>query len=209
MKIFSLLYQGDVHPVGDEKIIPQEDYSALLEAAELVQKAQEDAKLYREETQKECEELKETAKKEGFEAGLVRFNEHILHLEAELKKLRHETHKLMLPLVLKAAKKIVAKELELHPDTIVDIVLQTLAPVTQSRKIIIYVNKADKELLEAQKPKLKQILEHVDMLSIQDRQDISAGGCIIETESGIINAGIENQWRALESAFDKYMKPRP
>jgi type III secretion protein L len=60
--------------------------------------------------------------------------------------------------------------------------------------------------LEANKPRIKEILEHIQTLSIKERHDITPGGCIIETETGIINASVENQWRALESAFERYMK---
>ena len=97
-------------------------------------------------------------------------------------------------------------QLELKPETIVDIVLQALSPAMQNLRVTIYVNKIDKDILETEKPKLKSLLEQVQVLSIQERPDISPGGCIIETEGGIINATIENQWRALESAFEKYMK---
>jgi type III secretion protein L len=206
VKFFSLITQGDVHTATDEKVIPASEYAILQSASEILEKARADADAHKERTEQECEELKEQAKKEGFDEGLNSFNEHVVHFEQELKKLRHEMNKLILPLALKAAKKIVAKELQLHPDTIVDIVLQALTPVTQNLKITIYVNKAEKEALEAEKPRIKEILEQVQSFSIQERDDIHSGGCIIETESGIINATIENQWRALESAFDKYMK---
>ena len=206
MKFFSLIYQGDVHTATDEKIIPAEDYSTLMQAFEILEKAKEDAKKFKEETARECELLRESAQKEGFDTGLGTFNEHLLAFERELRKLRHEMMQQVLPLAVKAAKKIVAKELELHPDAIVDIVMQTLAPITQNRRIAIYVNKADKEILEAHKPRIKELFEQLESLSIQERPDVEVGGCIIETESGIINASMENQWRALESAFEKYMK---
>lgn len=206
MKFFSLLYQGEVHPAADKKVIPADEFSALVSAAEIVEKAQEDSDRKRRETEEECEELKKKAKEEGFEEGLATFNDHIMGFERELIRLRHELQKLVLPLALKAAKKIVARQLDLHPDTIVDIVMQALAPATQSKKVTIYVNKADRESLEAEKPKIKAAFEQIQSLSLQDRPDISQGGCVIETESGIINATIENQWRTLEAAFDRYMK---
>lgn len=115
-------------------------------------------------------------------------------------------NKLILPLALKAAKKIVAKELETKPETIVDIVLQALAPALQNHRITIWVSKADKEILETEKTRIKEKLEQVESLSIKERDDVAQGGCVIETESGIINASIDNQWRAIESAFDKYLK---
>lgn len=206
MKFFSLLYQGDIHLAADQKVIPAKDFSTLLSSQEVLEKAQQDAVEYKAQVEKECEELKKKAQEEGFNEGLAEFNNHLLQFEKELRKIRHETQKSILPIALKAAKKIVSKELELHPETIVDIVLQALAPVKQNHRIKIYVNKADKDTLEAEKPKIKEIFESLQSLSIQERSDVNPGGCIIETESGIINASIENQWRALESAFERYMK---
>ncbi len=206
MKFFSLLHQDTVHLATDDKIISAEDFSTLMSSEEILRHAKLDAQHYRDEVVKECEELKKTAEKSGFEEGLAQFNEHILLFERNLRHLQIELQKQILPLALKAAKKIVGKELELHPETIVEIVLQTLTPVTQSRRIAIYVNKEEKEALEANRPRIKEILNQVQTLIIQDRADVSPGGCIIETESGIINASIENQWRSLEAAFEKYMK---
>jgi type III secretion protein L len=206
MKIFSLLYQGDIHFAADQKIIPSEQLSTLLTAEEVLRKTQEDAATYKAQVDAECEELRKKAKEEGFNEGLSKFNDHLLQFDKEIKKIRHEAQKSILPLALKAAKKIVSKELELHPETIVDIVMQTLSSVKQNHRIKIYINKADKDPLESEKNKLKEIFESLQSLSILEREDVSPGGCIIETESGIINASIENQWRSLESAFEKYMK---
>ena len=206
MKYFSLFSKEEVHPAGDEKVIPAEEFSTLVDASEILSKAREDAEHYKEEVKKQCAQLKEKAKKEGFEEGLQKFNEEILHFDGEIKRLRHEMQKMVLPIALKAAKKIVGKELELFPETIVDIVLQALAPAVQSKKITIYVNKNDRAALEAEKSKIREVLDQIESLSIHDRADIATGGCIIETESGIINATVDNQWRALEAAFEKYVK---
>lgn len=208
-KLFSLLYQGSVHPASLKKIIPAEEYMELVSAAEILEKAKEDVATYRKEAEDECARLKEEAKQAGFDEGLAQFNEQLLLFERSLRELRLQLQKQVLPLALKAAKKIIGKELETHPEVIVDIVLQTLAPVTQNFKVTIFVNKVDKEILETNKPKLKSILEQVRTLIIQDRDDISPGGCVIETETGIINATIETQWRALETVFEKYMHSHP
>ncbi|MBI2742733.1 MAG: HrpE/YscL family type III secretion apparatus protein [Chlamydiales bacterium] len=206
MKFFSLIYQGEIHPESEEKVIPADQYSILLEAKEIVAKAKEDAKRLHLQTEEECVELRKAAEEKGFQDGLVKFDEHLLFFDSELKRIRHEAMQAVLPLALKAAKKIVGKELETHPETIVDIVIQALAPVTQSHRIKIYVSREEKEAVEAEKTKIRAILEQVESLSVLERHDIAPGGCIIETEAGIINATIENQWRALEAAFERYMK---
>jgi type III secretion protein L len=206
MKFFSLIYQGEVHPSEENKVIPAEDFSTLMEASEILNRAKEDIEHYKKQTEKECQELKEQAKEAGFAEGLSQFNEHLIHFDKQLRLIKMDLQKQILPLALKAAKKIVGEQLTLHPETIVEIVIQTLAPVVQNHRFSIYVNKADKEILEANKSKIKDILEQVQVLTIHERSDIAPGGCIIETESGIINATLDNQWRALESAFEKYMK---
>jgi type III secretion protein L len=207
MRFFSLIYQGEVHAADEDKVIPAEEFSTLMNAQEILEKAKEDAEAYLKEQQKEAAEMKEKATEEGFQKGLEQFNEKLFWFDRELKALRVELQNQILPLALKAARKIVASELKTNPEAIVDIVIQALAPVLQSKQITILVNKHDKEILEADKPELRAILEQVESFSILDRPDISRGGCIIETESGIINATIENQWRALESAFERYRKP--
>jgi type III secretion protein L len=206
MKFFSLIKKGDIHPKGDRKILPKESFSQLLTADELITTVKEEIAEYRKENDEECQRLREVAKKEGFEEGLSRLNEHIVHLDLLMKQLRHELTQQILPIALKAAKRIVGRELKTHPDAIVDIVMQALQPATQSHRVKIYVNKADKELVEQEKARIKEILEHIEVLKIQEREDLTPGSCIIETESGIINAELENQWRSLEAAFEKYMK---
>jgi type III secretion protein L len=205
-RLFSLIKEGEVHPASMKKVISQEDFSTLMEASEILERARLDAETYRAATEAECTELKEAAKKEGYQEGLEQLNANIIGLDQEKKRLRHEMNKLILPLALKAAKKIVSKELETKPETIVDIVLQALSPALQNHHITIWVNKNDKDLLEKEKTRIREKLEQVESLSIKERDDVAQGGCIIETESGIINASIDNQWRAIESAFDKYLK---
>ncbi len=205
-RLFALIESGSVHPASEKKVIRSEDFSTLLSASDLLEKTKADIAAAQEKAENDAEELKKKGYDDGYQEGLTQLNEQILGLENEKKRLRHEMNQLILPLALKAAKKIVAGELKEHPETIVNIVLQALAPVMQNHKITIYVNKADKDILEAEKPLLKEKLEQLESLSIKERDDISQGGCMIETESGIINATIENQWRGIESAFDRYLK---
>jgi len=206
MKFFSLLSGEEVHPAPGKKVIPAKEFSTLQDAADILEKVKREAENYKRETVVETEKTKELGFKEGFQEGLVSLNKHLFALDQELKALREDIQKKILPLSLKAARKIIGDELKLHPERIVDIVLTSLKPVTQHRKIIIYVNRADLDELEKSKNKIKKIFEHLESLSIQERPDIEPGGCMIETEAGIINAQLENQWRALESAFESFMK---
>lgn len=202
IKLFSLIHGSTVHKSTKSKIIPSHDVGELLSAKEVLDAVVIDAEKYRESVISECESLKVEAQKEGFAEGYQEWAIHIAKLETEIEKVREEMQKLIIPISLKAAKKIVAAELALQPNAILDIVTNTLKSVSQHKKIVIYVNKADLELLESSKGKIKQIFEALESLSIRPRDDVETGGCIIETEGGIINAQLQDRWRNLESAFE-------
>jgi type III secretion protein L len=208
MPLFTLIKDEEIHLPPKTKVIAAEDYSQLIDASAIVAKTKEQEKEYRIEVAKECENLKELAEAAGFEEGLKRWNEQLALLEKEIKNVRKEMENSIVPLALTAVKKILGKELESAPQTIVDIVATALKTVSHHRRITIYVNQNDLEYVEAQRPRLKALFEHLETLSIAARNTIEMGGCIIETESGIINAQLENQFLALESAFRNFFETK-
>jgi len=140
-KYFSLIYSGEIRQGSEEKVIPSDAFSELLSSIEVLNKAKEDVKSYLSNNKEECKKLLEQAREAGFNEGLSEFNKQILHYEQRIKQMEHELQKMILPLALRAAKKIVGRELQSNPETIVDIVRQTLKPVTQNHHIRILSQK--------------------------------------------------------------------
>jgi type III secretion protein L len=206
MKYFSLVYSGEIHRGEMGKVIPKDEFSKLLKASEVLKKAKEDVALYLENNKEACQKLLKEAEEAGFNKGLTEFNKQILFYEQKIRQMEHDLQKMVLPLALKAAKKIVGRELEVKPETIVEIVRERLKSATQNYHVKIYVSKEDKEILEKKRKDLKEMLDHVKTFSIVEKEDITPGGCIIETEAGMINATLEYQWRAIESAFEAFMQ---
>lgn len=203
MRFFSFSKE-EIHPPPQEKIIPAQDFSTLIEASQILEKAKEESVLIKENSLKECEILMEEAKQKGFNQGLEKLNEHILMMDSAIQTLNEKYEKQVLPIAVKAAKKILAAELKTDPEAIVNIIKGALKPVSQHLRIKIFVNRQDLDILEKNKPRIKEILDQVQTFSLEERNDIEPGGCIIETEKGIINAQLENQFRAIEDAFKAF-----
>ena len=206
-KFFSLIHGAEaIHIAPQQKFLPANEFSTLLDSVELLKVVKEDAQAFKINEREEYEKLKSQAQKEGYEEGFKAWANAIAELEGEIKQVQGDIEKKLAPIALKAAKKIVGREIEHSDDTIVDIVSNSLKAVSQHRKITIYTNKKDLAILEANRPKLKEIFESLESLSLRERADIDTGGCVIETEGGIINARLENQWRILENAFHSLLK---
>jgi type III secretion protein L len=208
-KFFTLIYGDRIHAAPGKKVIPAEDLAELQSSSQVLERIKQDAEKYRMQVSKECEELKEQAFKEGYEEGFKQWTERLAEFENQLLALQKETHQAIIPIALKAAKKIVGREIELSENTIVDIVSSNLKAVTQHKKITIYVNKKDLDILEKNKPRLREFFENLESLSIRSRDDIAPGGCVIETEIGIINAQMDHRWQILEKAFEAIVKKSP
>ncbi len=205
-KLFSQIYGDNIHLAPGVKHLPAKDVGKVLDAEELYKQIHVDVEKYRMQVAKECEELKEQAQKEGYAAGFAEWAEHVAALETQIHDVRKEIEKLLIPIALRAAKKIVGREIELSEHTVVDIVGSSLKSVATHKKIAIYANRRDLNVLEKYREELKNLFEHIETLSLRERDDLAPNCFIIETEGGIINAQIENQWAILEQAFSARMK---
>lgn len=209
-KFFTLIKDlSSVHIAPGTKVIKGPDLSELMDADAILAAAKADAEQFKADAIKECDELKAKAQKDGYEAGQKQWAEELVKLEQEIIKVRKDLEKVIVPVALKAAKKILGREIENVDTAIVDIVATSLKAVAQHKKFTIYANRKDIEALEANKPRLKKVIENPEAFSIRERADIQQGGCVIETEGGIINAQLDNQWRILEQAFEALLRQTP
>lgn len=191
----------EVAPAPYSHIIPAKEFSELISGQELLSIVQKDAVEYKQRVAEECEGVKSEAYLDGFAAGFQKWGEMISLLEKEIARVRDEMQKSIIPISIKAAKKIVGAEISQRPEAIIDIVMATAKVVAQHKKIVIYVGKQDFSQLESGKNKLKNVFEELESLSIRERDDLSPGDCVIETEGGIINARLQDRWLSLEAAL--------
>jgi type III secretion protein L len=203
---FSLLYNDKLAQAPETKVVKAKQFSKLIKANKLLTQIREEAEQFKREAHDEAELLKEEAQRVGFQEGLEAWNAQIAKLEEETKKVHDEVHAKVLPVVLKAARAVVGREMTLNADTIGDIVMKNLKAVADHKRITIYCHKDDYEKLQARKDEMKVIFERLENLVVQERDDVDPGGCIIETEAGIINAQWETQMRALEAALRRSLE---
>jgi len=206
VKCLTLISGKSVKLAPGVKRIPKEEFSELLDAVALQDKIKEEEKVLREQIKQGSQAALEEAEKRGFDKGLKVWAGQIKHLEDASKRAKSELQKFLVQIVMATAKKVVGRELEQNPNTLADIVMKNLRAVSSHRKITIFVNKTDLNVLEQNREALKKVFNDIDSFNIQARDDIKGGGAIIETEAGIIDARSEKIWDALETALDELIK---
>ncbi len=187
-----------------QKIVRHHDWQELLSLDHLLQQAEHELIEARKQIALDRIEEEKKGFDEGFEKGEMVFAEHLKLFDEKIKELRIEMQRSVLPIALKSAKKMVSKELELHPETIVDIVMEAIRPILTCKAVRIFVRKDDFEYITEHKQQIKSLFEAAESFTIGFKEDIEPGGCLIETDKGVINSTIDLKIRALEQAFERF-----
>ena len=94
---------------------------------------------------------------------------------------------------IRVAQEILAAELHLREDAIVDIAVTALSAAKTARDINLRVHPRNAGVLRAAKERLVSNLTRAKDLEIREDRRVKQGGVLIETESGVIDAQLETQ----------------
>lgn len=146
----------------------------------------------------------ETIRREAYENGRETAERELLEniLAAREKRLQAliEIEQEVLRLAVKIAEKIIGREIETDETTRGEIVLTALRQARQQEMLTVRVNAADLPLIEKMRERLDAFGRSRYLDFVAD-QAVGTGGCLIESQSGTIDARLETQLRVLENAL--------
>ena len=191
---------GIVAPAPGTRLIRAEEYSRLLEAGELLAAARGRADAIR----AEAEEAYETRRREGYEDGVMegRMEQAEKMMETAMQAVEYIEHieETLVKVVTSAVRKIIG-ELD-ERERIVRVVRTALVSVRSQQKVLIRVCPADEPAVrEALAAMIASAPGGVSFLDVSADPRMKPGDCILESELGVVDAGLETQLRALENAL--------
>ena len=112
----------------------------------------------------------------------------------------------IIQLVISLATKLMCREFQQHPDTIVAVAKQAIKVAKAGEDITIKIHPDDHNTLEQHVGELKQSLEDIgrDGVSIQIEADpeLTPGGCMVETDTNLIDMSLEQRMESLFSMLN-------
>ena len=181
--------------------ITREAHEASLEAKDILAKAQEQAARLLEDAQREKETVLAESTARGYAAGLDQWNDALAEAWKRRDDFlsRHEAE--LVKLAVAIAKKIIGYRVEVDAGTVLQTVKEALKSVRSERRVTIKVNPSDEAALREQVGSLKMLGSEVGEFVIVGNPSIEVGGCIVESELGIIDAQIGTQLTSIEKAL--------
>src|SRR5206468_3048977 len=114
---------------------------------------------------------------------------------------RDEAESELRTLAVKIAEKILGRELSLRADAISDVVGKALAHAGDPRDVLVRINPADLEAIERGKTRLVEKIRAARSVTFRGDEAVTRGGCIVETELGVVDARLSTQLDAIERAL--------
>ena len=191
---------------------------AKTEADQILTSAKQAVEEQRVQWETERQELMEKAQLEGYQKGFAAGQQEGLQSfqvkieEAQsLIELAQQDYKAtvegsedaLLDLGLRLAEKILHEKLNDEPETYLSLVKGAIADWKERSDLRLYVHTDSYELVLQQKEELALLTGQDFDLMIMPQHDLPAGGCILETKHGRIDAGIDSQLTVLrEKLFE-------
>jgi len=204
-------------------------YAAQQDADNILRGAAERATQLIAEAEEAAEAIKLQSQQEGYQSGFVQgqqegYQAGLSQAENEI-QLAHQrstdllvsaqkqadimvmnAEKQLVELSLSIARKILKREIDENPMTILPIVKEALGKVQDAESIVIRVNPEDTEVLQMAKRDLQQVIGGDKALSIIADYTINPGGCMIDTKLGTVDATIDTQFEAIKQAV-QHLQP--
>jgi type III secretion system HrpE/YscL family protein len=191
-------------PSSKGAVIDGAVYDARTEAQRIVAGARAEAARIVAAAEAAREEFRRAGHAAGREEAAAGATEMLVRARAELERLRHEACDDLKRVAVRAAERILGRQLDLDPDAVIDICRSALGAVRRARAVLLRVHPEDLARVSAARPRLASALARPGAdVAVELRPDatVSRGGCLVETESGIVDARLETQLAAIERAL--------
>lgn len=176
---------------------------AEAQAAQLQAEAQQKAETILAKATEEAQAIRASAHEEGLKSGREEGSGALIEATLRANGDIAALHETLVPqiktLAMAIARRVIGRELEFHPEAVVEIVKQALGDkARQRREITLRVHPDDAQMLRDSRAELLEMISRCKEISIREDEEIAPHGVIIETEAGIIDAQLETQLGVLE-----------
>ena len=159
--------------------------------------------------QEEAVQIKEAAYQEGYNLGLENAQKDLVALKSNIgaflsaeKKVFEAIAPDIIEISLEIAKKIIKHEVQTDPQIVIDTVMDVLKNIPKNEpKITIKVNPTQAQYVKDTLPEQLTLLGVESKLSIVSDDSILEGSCIVQTNNGVVDAGIEAQIDIIQKAL--------
>jgi flagellar assembly protein FliH len=207
---------------GPRETAAEEAENILREAKEQAEQIREEARQALRDAQKRGEEIESRAYSTGFDQGkkdgedigrkqylavAQRLERLISRISEGAEALLPQYESQMVEVAMNAARHIVDREIKISPEIVLESIRAAMEQVVEGSAVHLHLNPADIDALEGD-IREKFVVPGRQGLDIVNDPRIDRGGCLIETEYGLVDATTRAKWQAVSDTIKKILAER-
>jgi type III secretion protein L len=181
--------------------IKKEAHEASLDAREILRRAKEEASALVEQAQLEKDAIVAENVERGYAAGLDKWNDALAEAWQQRAHYFSQNESELIKLAVAIAGKIVAQTIQADSSTVQRVIEEALKAVRSERRIMVQVNPSEESQARERAASLKLLRPEAGDIVIVGNPSVAPGGCIVESELGIVDAQIATQLASIERAL--------
>jgi flagellar assembly protein FliH len=204
-----------------QEIIEQAEEEAKRSSQLIIKNAEMDAERLitdsRAKAQDEAENIKEEAYNEGYEHAIAEADKEAQKIIQEAEDIKTQAHEYrkeliasiepeMIGLVTDILDKLIEVEKDVNPKAISVLIKQGLAKCSLTENIKVHVSKED--LPNVDEEAILSSLDTMALIQFIEDPTLQKGSCIIETDLGNIDCGLDTQYKELRRNLHYILKNR-
>jgi type III secretion protein L len=182
-------------------VIPAEVHDAHLQARRLLGEARTEAARIVAGADAAREAARLEGQGRGREEGFAEVTSLLVRARAVAAAARAEAAADLRTLAVRIAEKVLGHALLAAPELAGDLAAAALQAARHQRDITLRVHPDDLAAVAGARPRLKELLLRAPDLALRADPTVGRGGCVVETEVGVIDARLETQLEAIERAL--------
>ncbi|MBF5044873.1 MULTISPECIES: type III secretion system stator protein SctL [Myxococcaceae] len=183
---------------GRGGVVSAEVYDAHQAAQALLEEARREREQLLAQAQREREAVLAEARAQGRQEGLAQVTEERLRARAEAAALLARTEQDAVALALRIAARLLGRDVERSPELLVDLCASALAQLRGERAVVLRVHPDAAAELRQRRPELLARLAPGVDVTLKEDPSVQRVGCILETDSGTLDAQLDTQLQMLE-----------
>lgn len=149
----------------------------------------------------EIRETLEAQLRAGLEEERRKLVDILASLSEQVPRLTAQRERLVVRLAVAVAERIVRRELTVDPEVVLRQVQDAVRRVHGVERITLRVHPRDLEIVRAHRQDIAAGSEAIREVTVEPDEHVEPGGCILESESGTVDAQLLTQIRNMETAL--------
>lgn len=182
-------------------VVNAEEYEARNVAKQIIAEAHKKAEEIKEEARLGKEQVFARARDEAIAEVKAQATEELARAKLQAGQVLAASEHDIVDLSLKIAAKIIGLDLERDPALVLEVAANVIQSIRAAKAMVLRVHPEDGKILRAKKPNLLELVGRSIDVGIRDDADVERGGCMVQTEFGVIDGQIRTQFEMLENVF--------